>query len=298
VRIIRSAFWVAGLVLLAASLVFFVHLSSSNREFSGDNTGWNGTSRFFSDLDRHRVEHIAGPAQLSLSWRNATLLIIAPSRIPTGPEISAYRSFLDAGNTIIIADDFGTANAILTGIGSTISVLPGNLSSVDREYADFSSVVAYRAADGGPVENVYSILLNRPAALAGGTPLMRTSTLSWIDLNGDRRISRNEVLGVSVVMASDPRWEGRLVVLSDPSIFINAMADAGQAHDNRQLIRNLADRGGPLLIDEMNSRTRDAGVLGEILHVIRTTVILKVLVISVLLLILAWVWKRRFSEVI
>lgn len=288
----------AGLVLLFAILVFFVHISSNNLDFSMDNTGWNGTSRFFSDLDRHRVERIAGPAQLSTRKDNATLLLIAPARLPSGPEISAYRAFLDHGNTMVIADDFGTGNAILQGIGSSISILPGNLSSIDREYADSYSVVVYQALNASPVENVKSLLLNRPASLKGGTPLMRTSTLSWVDMNGDRRINNNEVLGVSVVMASDPLWQGRLVVLSDPSIFINAMADAGQAHDNRQLIRNLKDRPGPLLIDEMNSRTRDAGGVGEILHVIRTTLIIKVLMVSVLVLIIAWVWKRKTFGVI
>lgn len=263
-----------------------------------DNTGWNGTSRFFSDLDRHRVERIAEPDQLSTRQDNATLLLIAPGHLPSGPEISAYRAFLDHGNTMVIADDFGTGNAILQGIGSSISILPGNLSSIDREYADSYSVVVYQALNASPVENVKSLLLNRPASLKGGTPLMRTSTLSWVDMNGDRRINNNEVLGVSVVMASDPLWQGRLVVLSDPSIFINAMADAGQAHDNRQLIRNLKDRPGPLLIDEMNSRTRDAGGVGEILHVIRTTLIIKVLMVSVLVLIIAWVWKRKTFGVI
>lgn len=284
------------MVLLASILIFFVHISSNNLEFSQYNTGWNGTSRFFSDIDHHRVERISDPARMARYNLSSTLLIIAPYRRPTTQEISAYRSFLERGNTIIIADDFGTGNEILRGLGSSIFIMPGNLSSIDREYADPYSVVVYHVANETPVENVFSLVLNRPAALEGGTPLMRTSALSWIDLNGDRRINSGEMLGTFDVMASEPLAGGRVIVLSDPSIFINSMADAGDRHDNRLLIQNLVDRNGLLLIDEMNSRTRDAEGMGEILHVIRTTQIIKVVIVGVLVLIVAWMGKRKFPE--
>jgi hypothetical protein len=293
VRIIKGAFWVAGMVLLASVLILFVHVSSNNLEFSQYNSGWNGTSRFFSDLDRHRVEHISDPAQITFYHRNATLLIIAPYHPPPGREISAYRLFLEQGNTVVIADDFGTANEILRGIGSSIFILPGNLSSIDRKYPDPNSVVVYPLSNETPLENVVSVVLNRPAALEGGTPLMRSSALSWIDLNGDGRINNYEMLGAFDVMASESVMGGRVVVLSDPSVFINSMADQGDEGDNRQMIQNLVNRDGPLLVDEMNSRTRDAEGMGEILHVIKTTLIIKIIIAGVLVLILAWLWKRK-----
>lgn len=292
-RIIRAFSWLSFAVLLAAALLLIVHVSSNNLEFSRYNTGWNGTSQFFSNLDRHRTAEISDPAQLS-GYKNGTiLLIIAPYRIPADQEIDRYSAFIERGNTLVLVDDFGTGNAILEKLSSRIAILPGNLSSLDREYADPYSIVVYRSRDDPLIKDSPSLLLNRAAPLSGGDPLMKTSVLSWIDRNGDGRINSQEVLGSFPVLASEQRGEGRIVVLSDPSIFINAMQDPGEKWGNRQLIQQFTGQQEPLLIDQMNSRTRDAGGLGEILHVIKTTVLLEVLVCGILGLLVAAAWKRK-----
>jgi hypothetical protein len=293
VKTIRNEYWIAGFVLFAALMLLVVHLSSNNQEFSRYNTGWNGTSQFFSGLDRHRVVMVSEPARLAQERSGATLLIIAPRRNPSPGELEAYRSFLDQGNTIILADDFGTGNRILSGLTSRISISPGPVASLDREYADPYSVVAYRSANESPVEDTSTLLLNEPASLDGGTPLLRTSTFSWIDENRDRHISNDEMLGIYTVMATEKNGQGTLIVISDPSIFINAMADAGGSGDNRGFITHLAAWGTPVLVDQMNSRTRDAAGLGEILHILKTTVLIEVLVFGILILFVAGAWKRK-----
>jgi hypothetical protein len=292
VKIIKTAFWITGFVLLAAALVLVGHLSTNNMEFSQYNGGWNGTSRFFSDLDRHRLTEISEPAQLMSNSTNITLLIIAPWRQPTNQELAGYRAFMEQGNTIVLADDFGTGNAILRGLKSRISILPGNVSSLDREYADPYSVVVYQSSNETPVKNIPSLLLNRPAPLQGGTPLMRTSVMSWVDFNGDRKINNNEVLGTVTVIAADEIGSGRLIVVSDPSIFINSMYDVDQP-DNRFFIQNLVNGNDPVLLDQMNSRTRDAEGPNEILHLIKTRLMIELLFMCVLMLFIAWVWKRK-----
>jgi len=293
VKKIKAAFWFACLVLLCAILILVGHLSSNSLEFSQYNTGWNGTSQFFSDLDRHRMVGISDSTQLSAYPANATLFIIAPNHQPTTGERAAYRAFIERGNTIILADDFGTGNAILRGIGSRISIQPGNISSIDREYADSYSAVAYRSANETPVQNINKILLNRAAPIEGGTTLMRTSIMSWIDENGDRRINNNEPLGSFAVMAVDQISSGRLIVISDPSIFINSMYAEDSRWDNRMLIRTLEGDEGALLVDQTNSRTRDAQGFNEILHVIRTTLLIELVLFGVLMLGVAWAWRQK-----
>ncbi|MCX6689248.1 MAG: DUF4350 domain-containing protein, partial [Methanoregula sp.] len=284
VKKIRAAFWFAGLVLLLSALILVGNLSTNSLDFSRYNTGWNGTSQFFSDLDRHRVVEISDSTQLTAYPANATLLIIAPYRQPTTGELAAYHAFIERGNTIILADDFGTGNAILRGIGSRISILPGNVSSIDREYADSYSAVAYRSANVTPVQNIQKILLNRAAPLEGGKTLVRTSSMSWIDENGDRRINNNEQMGSFAVIAADEIGNGRLIVISDPSIFINSMYAEDARWDNRLLINNLVGGDGAILVDGTNSRTRNAEGLNEILHVIRTTLLIELVLFGVLML--------------
>jgi hypothetical protein len=293
VRIIRAPFWFSFAVLLLAALILVTHLSSNNLEFSRYNTGWNGTSGFFSDLDRHRTTEISDPGQLSGYKDGAVLLIIAPSRKPTDQETDAYTTFIERGNTLVLIDDFGTGNAILEKLSSRIAILPGNLSSLDREYADPYSIVVYPSGEDPLIRDIHTLLLNRGAPLSGGESLMKTSVLSWIDSNGDGRINQGEVLGSFPVLASESREAGWIIVLSDPSIFINSMHDLDEKWGNRRLIQRFTGQQGSILIDQMNSRTRDAGGLGEILHSIKTTVLIEVLVFGILILLVAGVWKRK-----
>jgi hypothetical protein len=290
---IRAAFWIAGVVLLAALLVLSAHLAGNTLEFSQYNAGWNGTSQFFSGLDRHHATMISSPSQLAAYRKNALLLIIAPQRNPTSQETAAYRAFLEQGNTIVLADDFGSGSRILRGIGSRILILEGNLSSIDREYADSYTVAAYRVTNESPVRSVSTLLLNRPAPLEGGTPLVMTSIMSWVDANGDRRINSDEMMGKFAVIAKDEIGSGELVVISDPSIFINSMQEPGGTWDNQYLVRDLTTRDGPLLVDQMNSRTRDAEGMSEILHVTKTILPVQVMFLGVLVLAVAVAWRKR-----
>lgn len=292
VKTIRTASWITGAVLIAAVFILFMHLSANNMEFSRYNTGWNGTSVFFSDLDRHRSIEISNPNNLAGYPPNTTLLIIAPHRHPTAQELAGYSAFLKEGNLIFLADDFGTGNEILAGIGSQVSILPGNLSSLDRRYSDPYSVVAYRASDERAFYLPADIALNRATPLYGGNPLMLTSVMSWTDVNGDRRLNMNEDMGTFPVMVVDYIGPGQLIVLSDPSIFINSMYSLEENGNNRKIIQNIVTRDGQILIDRMNSRTTDASGLSEILHVIRTTINIEIFILCLMMLCIAWAWKK------
>ena len=283
----------AGAVLLGAVLLLAVHLSANDLEFSQYNNGWNGTADFFAGLDRHQVVMITDPAGLARYRNNTILLLIAPSREPKAAEIAAYRAFIQRGNTLFLADDFGTGNSILRGLDSRIVILDGNLSSIDREFADPYSVVVYRRANGTIATGAKTLVLNRPAALDGGETVFMTSLLSWIDENGDKRINADEVMGQFPVMAEEQHGSGRLVVLSDPSIFINAMQQADRTGDNRLFIRDLVAGNRTVLVDQMNSRTRDAEGISEILHLIRTTISIELLFLGLLVLAAAWAWRKR-----
>ncbi|WP_292423366.1 DUF4350 domain-containing protein [Methanoregula sp.] len=292
-KIIKAAYWIVGIVLLMAALILATHLTSNNLDFSQYNPDWNGTSRFFSDLDRHHTVMVQDSAQLASYRNNALLLIIAPERSPTGAEITAYQAFLDRGNTIVLADDFGTGREILQRIRSRITILDGNLSSIDREYADPYTIVVYPVENASPVENCGAIVMDRPAPLDGGEPLVMTSILSWVDTNGDRRININEVMGEFPVISAEEISRGRIVVISDPSIFINSMQDIGDRWGNRCLLNNLIHYNGTVLVDQMNSRTRDAEGMSGIFHVLRTQFIVEVLFFGFLVLVAAWAWREK-----
>ncbi|HEX3002166.1 MAG TPA: DUF4350 domain-containing protein [Methanoregula sp.] len=262
-------------------------------EFSRYNIGWNGTSEFFSDLDRHRTIEIGNPEQLSGYHGNTTLLILAPHRHPTVEELGAYNAFLREGNTIFLTDDFGTGNEILKGINSRISIRHENLSSLDRRYADIYSVIVYRSDEKSTVPLPSQMALNGAGPVEGGTPVMLTSVMSWADSNRDRRLNMNEEMGTIPVMAEETVGSGRLIVFSDPSIFTNTMYSQPENADNRAFIGNLTAGEQPVLVDQMNSLTAGAEGLSGIIHVIRKTVFIEVVILSLLMLCIAWAWKKK-----
>ncbi|MEN6341119.1 MAG: DUF4350 domain-containing protein, partial [Methanospirillum sp.] len=125
--------WAVGLVVLVGVAALFVHLSSTDDEFSRYNPSWNGTSAYFSALDDRGAVAIDDPAALA-GRANATLLVVAPGRAPTAGEAALFRAFVQSGGTLVLADDFGAGNALLGAVGSTMRLDQRNLSSLERAF--------------------------------------------------------------------------------------------------------------------------------------------------------------------
>ena len=233
-KIEREA-WAVLLILLLAAAVAYAHVTTTTEEYSRYNTGWNGTSGFAGEEVRDLGDLDPGMA----------LLILAPDRPFTAEEVGYLRTFLDAGGRVVIADEQGAANSLLADLGSTMRVRPGNLSSLERDRADPGIFAARVVGNTSLFAGVRTVLVNRPAAVTGGEPLLETAILTWEDGDGDGRISGDEVFGTAVICAA----EGNLTVLGDESLFINAMLA-----ENPQFIENIQ----PIRVDSIHSRTGTA----------------------------------------
>ncbi|WP_332448483.1 DUF4350 domain-containing protein [Methanoculleus sp.] len=194
--------WGVLLLLLIAGGAAYAHTTTTTEEFSRYNVGWNGTSALAESEDP-----------------GATLLILAPDRPFTPGEVGALRAFLDDGGRVLVADEEGGANPLLADLGSTIRVRPGNLSSLDRGHTDPGLFRCYAVGNETLFAGIETVLANRPAAIEGGEGLLETSVLTWDDADGDGRVSGDETFSRHVVCAR----EGNLIVLGDPSLFVNAM---------------------------------------------------------------------------
>ena len=63
-----------------------------------------------------------------------------------------------------------------------------------------------------------------------------TSSKGWVDLNGDKKLSKGDVVQAFGVVAVGESGAGRFVVFGDDAIFQNRFLD----ESNRQLAINLA----------------------------------------------------------
>ncbi len=227
--------WAVLLLLLLAGCAIFTHATVTTEEYSRCNTGWNGTSALAAEEVRDLRDLPPGE----------TLLILAPDRPFSLEEVGYLRTFLDSGGRVIIADEDGGANGLLADLGSGMRVRPENLASLERDHADPGLFTGYVVGNATIFSGVETVLVNRPAVVEGGEPLIETSILTWGDADGDGRISGDETFARRVVSAH----EGNLTVLGDASLFVNAMLA-----ENPMFIENLR----PILVDAAHSRTGTA----------------------------------------
>jgi hypothetical protein len=252
---IRSFLWIAGAILAGAVILVAFQFSTTDLEYSRYNPNWNGTSAFFDLVEAHHGGELHSAAQLA-GREGSLLLIIAPRGNLTPDERMLYREFLTAGNSLLLADDSGSGNGILSALGSSLRVSRGNVSSVDREFDDPSSVDAFPAGEDPLIHGLAMVCLNRPGTVRGGAPMLETSLLTWVDQNGNGRPDGGEALSRATMMASEKIGNGTIYVLADPSIFINGMLDPPVCEGNRALVeRILAAAPEGVMVDQDHGMT-------------------------------------------
>lgn len=277
------------LLLLLAAIALFLHFSTTDDELSRYNPQWNGTSAVFEALEGRGSVEVRDPAELN-GRHNATLLLIAPARTPTVEEGTAYRGFVAAGNTLVLADDFGPGNALLKAIGASARLDQGDLSSYTREFEISEAPLGFSLKDRPLVAGISKVVFNHPVAVSGGIPLINTTVFSWIDINGDGRADRSEPLNRYSVATEERVGAGRVVVIGDASLFINAMQELSDSDNDLFVGRLVADA---TLVDQVLSRTAAAeGPISTFLW-IRETPSLVVVVTALSLGVIAWSLNRR-----
>jgi len=281
--------WALVFSLLIAVVALYLHLSATGVAFSRYNPEWNGTSSVFEMLEDRGATMVDDPSEL-VGKTGITLLVIAPARVPTVGEAAAYRDFVAAGNTLLLADDFGEGNALLKAVGATIRLDQRNLSSIDQAYGVPAAPIGFPVVGAPFTGDITKIIFNHPVAVNSGTPFLMISSLSWIDENGNGRADSTEPFGRFTLAATEPVGNGRVVVVGDASLFINAMQRLHDG-DNELFIKHLTM--GPVLVDQCISQTSAVmGPISTILWVrnISTSVIL----ITMLALgIVAWFFSRK-----
>ncbi len=172
-------------------------------DYSPHNFEWQGTSQFF----RMAMERgFSIEARSKLDWKqvkkNHILLFLYPTvEIPRDKLIS----YLRGGGRVILADDFGATAALLEELGVRRVVVNG--ARLSRLHAENPALPIATPQTPHPLNNgIPELVTNHPAAFDTQLP-----AIFGFDPAG----------GALVVAATLGR--GRIVLISDPSIFINRM---------------------------------------------------------------------------
>ena len=212
----------AGIFLLILPIA--VPVIKTSADFSMFNSDWAGCSEFATVLaDRGNLVPLINPYN-SFDLKEKSVLVVVGPDISFSPlEIEEVRGFLDKGGTLFLADDFGTANGLITGLGLNGSFCDKPLGDIfyDKR-ADFPVVA--RIEDPELSYGVEKLVLNVPSVITGLAGEVFSSKVSVV---GENRKSYP-------IMAETRYGAGRVILLSDPDILINDMMA-----ENRDFIVNL-----------------------------------------------------------
>jgi hypothetical protein len=275
---------IALLLLLVAGLIVTAQFATTDAEYSRYNINWNGTSDFFG---------LAADEKFVYSYDDlpaeggSTLLVIAP-----GTDFTGLADYIYQGNTVIIADQSENANIFLEQIGSSIRVHNEQVRSTSMEYKDMG---IFRGTVEGDLfgSNVTTLTFNYPGYLTGGDTIASTSYLSWIDTNANNIPDTSETLKVYSLIASENIGNGHVIVIADPSVFINSMLVRTHT-ENMQVINALLEE--ELIIDQTNSATTSGGGLCPLLQTMHRYPALGTILITILFILAAVIGIRRLHQ--
>jgi len=279
--------------------------TTSAAAFGVYNPGWEGVSELRGVAEGAGAE----PVVVTDASRYATAepertvaVVLSPDRAYTDREAARVRAFVRAGGTLVVAEDFGpNADPLLAAVGAGTrfdgALLRDERSAWRSPAMPVAPDVTNRSATPY-TEGVGAITLNYGTVLDPGpnaTVLVRSSPFGYLDVDGDGSLDDDESLGSRPVVAVEPVGEGRVVAVSDPSVFLNAMLERP---GNRRFARNLFEAGDRVLLDHSTSTVPP---LSAALLAVRSSPALGFAVAgAVLSLVGAWGtgWVGRFSALV
>ena len=280
-----------ALVIVLAIAVWF---SPSNDDFRSDNPFWNGVEDVSSS---YAASPLGSLSELPpLPWGSTLILIPYLDFTPT--ELEGLHSFVTRGGTLILADDYGFGNQILEYLGlearfSGQALLDPLFNHRNRRFPRISHIIA------SPItSNIESLTLNHATSLMNvetSDALALSSSFSFLDLNGNGSLDEGEPTGPLPVISHHNLSRGRIILISDPSIFINSMEDLAS---NRSFIQNIAAiTTSELLIDQSHLPPTNLHQTKNLLASVRDSVTTPLgavsLVILALTITLIPIWRER-----
>jgi len=265
-------------VVLCCVLVgLFWGLSTSTAAFGPYNYGWDGGSDLRTGLGSQGtdVDVALSTAAYDDSEPGGTVaVVIDPAERYSEREQARLSLFVSQGGTLVVASATNRTNELLAGLGATPRIDGRQVRDEQRNYRSPALPVAPDVANHSRVRGVDALTLNRGTVLDPGdaTPLVNTSIVSSLDANANGAADENGTLGSRPVAAVEAVGNGAVIVLSDGSIFTNAMLDRS---GNRQFLRNLAADHDRALLD--HSHRGPLPPLSYAVLVVRTTPVVQFL---------------------
>ena len=234
-------------VVLVLILTIVVWFFPSNEDFRADNPFWNGTRDISSS---YLISPLQSLSDLPPLPQGSTLILV-PYLDFTPTELEELQSFVTQGGTLVLADDYGYGNQILGYLGLKARFSGQTLLDPFSNYENKWFPLISRIMPSIITSNTDSLVLNHATCLIdveSSDVLALSSVFSFLDLNGNESQDEGEPTGPLSVISHHNLGGGKVILISDPSIFINSMETLGS---NYTFIQNIAAiTTSQLLIDQ------------------------------------------------
>ena len=234
-------------ILLVLILTIVVWFFPSNEDFRTENPFWNGTK------DISSITPASSLTSLSelISAPQGVALILIPYLDFTPAELEELNSFVTKGGTLVLADDYGFGNQALEYMGVKARFSGQALLDPLFNYKNEWFPRIFHLASSAVTTNIKSLVLNHATCLINietENILALSSAFSFLDLNGNQAWDEDEPTGPLPVISQHNLGSGQIILVSDPSIFINSMETI---ESNYNFIQNAATiTTSELLIDQ------------------------------------------------
>jgi hypothetical protein len=280
-------------LVLVVGIACVVGLTTSATAFGSYNPAWDGTSDIRTlATNAGTTTEVAQSTSVytERSPGNTTAFILSPTESYSQSNTDRIREFLARGGTLVVASDFNQqANPLLADLNVSARIDGRPLRDERHYYRSPALPVATNIANSSVTANVSLLTLNHASVITPGansTILANTSGFAYLDTNGNSALDDAESLRKRPVIVEESAGEGRVIVVSDPSLFINAMLDTP---DNTELARNLVT-GSETVVFDYSHRQGIPWAVAVVLT-IRETPLLQFLVIAVLTGLAVGAWR-------
>lgn len=236
--------------------------ATSTTAFGSYNPGWDGTQslRVLAEENADTTVARDTSAYASAVPSETTAVVLSPNSRYSSTDVRRVGQFLDDGGTLVLAGDLtDEPNQLLDAIGVESS-LDGALVRDERTYYRSPALPVATNVSEPLAGDVEALTLNHGTvvnASPNATVLVRTSEYAYLDENGNGSLDEAESLERRPVVVSEPVANGSVVIVSDPSVFINAMLDR---EGNRQFATRLVSERPHVLLDYSHSGDLPAAV--------------------------------------
>lgn len=218
-----------------------VYVTPATDDYNPENPFWNGLKTLKNITNATYITSITQLKQI-ITPQQITVLILGPEKPFTTQEAQTIKEILEKGATILVADDFGQANTLLKQLEIPCKFTQHLLVDPIFYYKNQKLPKIFHIEKTTWTKNIEELTLNYATTLNITSPeikiLATSSKYSYLDININNQWDPEEPKGNQPILAQTNIKEGTLLLLSDPSIFINSMINKS---NNTQLLKNIIE---------------------------------------------------------